>query len=136
MLGIDTLYGHLQINAANDDLDTHKVDLIGFSHTEELYVKWNRSSLEGEKLKNAAQAWAEDSHFYLKYSSPSRLSLLTNFGQYDNSMFWQMTTSNMLELVYDRRSNKPLYSQWNKLVGPVSLSDFDHFQFQYACFKG
>ena len=113
------LYGHLQINAANRDTVASKINLTGFDHTEELYAFLGK-----------------ENSIHIKRSLPSQTSLLSNFGQYDNSMFWQMTTATSLELTYDRRSTKPLYNQWYKMLGPVSLSPFDQFQIQYDCFQG
>ena len=134
VLAIDTLYGHLQIVAANRDLNTSDVsDLTGLSKVEleQMYHALTKSSPEENP------DWFETlSSINFKTKLPSQTSVLSNFGHYDNSTFWQITTSSSLDINYNRRSTKPLYNQWNKLVGPVSMSGFDKFQIQYDCFKG
>ena len=133
VLAIDTLYGHLKINAANRDLNTSKANFTGFLKTEMDQI----NELMTKSLSEDDSSWIDTlSSVHIKRSLPSQTSILSNFGQYDNSMFWQITTSSSLEVTYDRRLTKPLYNQWNKLVGPVSLSGFDHFQIEYDCFKG
>ena len=133
VLAIDTLYGHLKIDAANRDLNTSNANLTGFSSSEMDQI--NELMTKSLSLDNSS--WIDTlSSIHVKRRLPSQTSILSNFGQYDTSTFWQITTSSSLEVTYDRRSTKPLYNQWNKLVGPVSLSGFDHFQIQYDCFKG
>ena len=133
VLATDTLYGHLKINAANRDLYTSKADFTGFSYFEMEKI----NELMTKSLSEDDSSWIDTlSSVHIKRRLPSQTSILSNFGQYDNSMFWQITTGSSLKITYDRRSTKPLYNQWNKLVGPVSLSGFDHFQILYDCFKG
>ena len=133
VLAIDTLFGHLKINAANRDLNTSKANFTGFNSSEVDQI----NELMTKSLSEDDSSWIDTlSSIHVKRRLPSQTSILSNFGQYDTSTFWQITTSSSLEVTYDRRSTKPLYNQWNKLVGPVSLSGFDHFQIQYDCFKG
>ena len=133
VLAIDTLFEHLKINAANRDLNTSKANFTGFNSSEVDQI----NELMTKSLSEDDSSWIDTlSSIHVKRRLPSQTSILSNFGQYDTSTFWQITTSSTLEVTYDRRSTKPLYNQWNKLVGPVSLSGFDHFQIQYDCFKG
>ena len=123
----------MKINAANRDLNTSKANLTGFNSSEIDQV----NELMTKSLFEDDSSWIDTlSSINIKRRLPSQTSILSNFGQYDNSTFWQITTSSSLKIFYDRRSTKPLYNQWNKLVGPVSLSGFDHFQIEYDCFKG
>ena len=111
-----------------------EVNFTSFFHTEALY-----NFLKGPAFNDDSDLFEpvdKNSSIYIKRSLPFQTSVLSNFGQYDNSMFWQMTTSSSLEIIYDRRSTKPLYNQWNKIVGPVSTSGVDRFQIQYDCLKG
>ena len=111
-----------------------EVNFTSFFYTEALY-----NFLKGPAFNDDSDLFEpvdKNSSIYIKRSLPFQTSVLSNFGQYDNSMFWQMTTSSSLEIIYDRRSTKPLYNQWNKIVGPVSTSGVDRFQIQYDCLKG
>ena len=111
-----------------------EVNFTSFFYTEALY-----NFLKGPAFNDDSDLFEpvdKNSSIYIKRSLPFQTSVLSNFGQYDNSMFWQMTTSSSLEIIYDRRSTKQLYNQWNKIVGPVSTSGVDRFQIQYDCLKG
>ena len=67
---------------------------------------------------------------------PTTTSIVSNFGQHNDLMFWQMTTNTSLYIEYDRSEMKPLKHQWNKLIGPVSLSGVDLFNVQFDCING
>ena len=58
------------------------------------------------------------------------------FGQYNDQKFWQMTTDSLFTIEYDRDEMKPLKHQWNKMLGPISLSGVDLFNIQYECING
>lgn len=74
--------------------------------------------------------------FYALTSLPSKQVTVSNFGQYDDDKFWQMTTTPSLAIHYDRLTVKPLQHQWNELLGPLSLSVVDLFGIEYKCLQG
>ena len=74
--------------------------------------------------------------FHALTNSPSKKSIISNFGQYDDQKFWQVTTRSFLLIEYDRVEMKLLKHQWNKRLGPVSLSGVDVFNIQYDCING
>ena len=112
------MYGHLKINATNRDLNTSIANLNDFSGSERGQI----NALMTKSLSEDNSNWIDTlSSIHVKRRLPSQTSVLSNFGHYDTSTFWQITTSSSLEITYDRRSTKPLYNQWNKLVGPVSF---------------
>ena len=78
----------------------------------------------------------KNGRFHALTSSPNKKSLITNFGQYDDQKFWQVTTRSSLTIEYDRVEMKLLKHQWNKRLGPVSLSGVDVFNIQYDCING
>ena len=130
LLDLDTLNGHLNIQSSNRDyIDTNLNSTKGPT----------KSLLYNDNLENNVLVDYKDfmrSRFHSLTSLPSQKSVVSNFGQYDDHKFWQMTTTSSFDINYDRDEMKPLKHQWNKMLGPVSLSGVDVFSIQYDCIKG
>lgn len=129
-LDIDTLNGNLNIESSNRGyIDTY---LTRTSQT-------TKSALYNEN-KNDNIRVGYGSFMYSRFHAFTSLdpqkAIVSNFGQYDNEKFWQMTTNAWFRIEYDRVEMKPLKHQWNKLLGPVSLSGVDVFNIQYNCING
>ena len=130
LLDIDTLNGHLSIISSNHDLVNTKLN--GTSTFEK--VRYYQDSVVNKALVNYHNFM--DSQFHALTSLPSQQSIVSNFGQYDDQKFWQVTTDSSFTIEYDRVQMKPLKHQWHKLLGPVSLSGVDMFNLQYDCITG
>ena len=130
ILDIDTLNGHLNIISSNRD--SIKTELSGLSNIEKLRQFYQ--NVDDQGLVN--YDYFVDGRFHSFTSLPSQKSIVTNFGQYDDQKFWQMTTESKFTIEYNREEMKPLKHQWNKMLGPISLYGIDMFNIQYDCIKG
>ena len=128
ILDIDTLNGHLKIISSNRDSINTK--LYGTSSFEK--TRYFSESVDDRVLVD----YFEESRFHALTSLPKHESIISNFGQYDDQKFWQMTTDSSFTIEYDRDEMKPLKHQWNKMLGQISLSGVDVFSIQYDCIKG
>ena len=128
ILDIDTLNGHLNIISSNRD--SIKTKLYGTSSFEK--TRYFSESLDDRVLAD----YFKESRFHALTSLPKHDSIVSNFGQYNDQTFWQMTTDSSFDIEYDRVEMKPLKHQWNKMLGPISLSGVDLFNIQYNCFNG
>ena len=130
LLDLDTLNGHLNIQSSNRDyIDTNLNSTKGPT----------KSLLYNDNLENNVLVDYKDfmrSRFHSLTSLPSQKSVVSNFGQHGDHKFWQMTTNSSFDINYDRDEMKPLKHQWNKMLGPVSLSGVDVFSIQYDCING
>ena len=130
LLDLDTLNCHLNIKSSNR----------GFINTNLNSTKGpTKSLLYNDNLENNVLVDYNDfmkSRFYSLTSLPSQKSVVSNFGQHDDHKFWQMTTNLSFLVEYNRDEMTPLKHQWNKMLGPVSLSGVDVFSIQYDCIKG
>ena len=124
------LNGHLSILSSNRDVINTKLN--GTSSFEK--TRYYQESVENKVLVNYRDFM--ESQFHAFTGLPSQRSIVSNFGQYDDQKFWQMTTDSSFTIEYDRVEMKPLQHQWNKLLGPVSLSRMDMFNVQYYCING
>ena len=130
ILDIDTLNGHLDIISSNRDSINTK--LYGTPNFEK--YRYFAENVDDEALVKYDYFIA--SRFYAFTSLPSQKSIVSNFGLYVDQKFWQMTTDSSFTVEYDRDEMKPLKHQWNKMLGPISLSGVDLFNIQYNCFNG
>ena len=128
ILDIDTLNGHLNIISSNRDSINTK--LYGTSSFEK--TRYFSESVDDRVLVD----YFKESRFHALTSLPKHESIISNFGQYDDQKFWQMTTDSSFDIEYDRVEMKPLKHQWNKMLGPISLSGVDLFSIQYDCING
>ena len=130
ILDIDTLNGHLNIISANrDSINTKLYGILNYEKT-----RYFAQSVDDKAL--IKYDYFVNSRFHASTSLPSRKSTVSNFGQYDDQKFWQVTTNSSFTIEYDRVEMKPLKHQWHKLLGPVSLSGVDVFNIQYDCITG
>ena len=130
ILDIDTLNGHLNIISSNrDSIDTKLYGTSSFEKT-----RYFSESVDDKYLVN--YHYFKESRFHAFTSLPRQKSIVSNFRQHDDQMFWQMTTDSSFTIEYDRDEMKPLKHQWNKMLGPISLSGVDLFNIQYDCING
>ena len=130
ILDIDTLNGHLNITSSNRDSINTK--LHGTSSLEK--TRHFAENVDDKAL--IKYDYFINSRFHASTSLSSQKSIVSNFGQYNDQQFWQMTTDLSFTIEYDRVKMKPLKHQWNKMLGPISLSGVDLFNIQYDCING
>ena len=63
-----------------------------------------------------------------------KIKFLSNFDNLVDHLFWTIIETESLHLLYDRKPK--LYSEWDQLLGPLTLSKYDRMQFQFQCLKG
>ena len=130
ILDIDTLNGHLNIISSNRDSINIELNEITINEK----IRHFFENVADKVLVN--YDYFMESRFHASTSLSSQKSIVTNFGQYDDQNFWQMTTDSSFIIKYDRVEMKPLKYQWNKMLGSISLSGVDVFNIQYDCFNG
>ena len=59
---------------------------------------------------------------------------VSNFDKASETLFWTIIETETIHLLYDRKPK--LYSEWDQLLGPLTLSKYDRMQFQFKCLKG
>ena len=59
---------------------------------------------------------------------------ISNFDDASRHFFWTILETESVHLFYDRKPK--LYSEWDQLLGPLTLSKYDRMQFQFRCLKG
>ena len=59
---------------------------------------------------------------------------VSNFDKASEHLFWTIVETETIHLLYDRKPK--LYSEWDQLLGPLTLSKYDKMQFQFKCLKG
>ena len=59
---------------------------------------------------------------------------VSNFDEANKDLFWTIIETESIQLLYERRPK--LYSEWDQLLGPLTLSKYDRVQFQFRCLKG
>ena len=59
---------------------------------------------------------------------------VSNFDEANKLLFWTIIETESIHLLYDRKPK--LYSEWDQLLGPLTLSKYDKMQFQFRCLKG
>ena len=58
----------------------------------------------------------------------------SNFEDANTHLFWTIIETESIDLLYNRKPK--LYSEWDQLLGPLTLSKYDRMQFQFRCLKG
>ena len=58
----------------------------------------------------------------------------SNFDDANNHLFWKIIETESVHLLYVRKPK--LYSEWDQLLGPLTLTKYDKMQFQFQCLKG
>ena len=59
---------------------------------------------------------------------------VSNFAEGQEHIFWTIVQTETINLVYDRKPK--LYSEWDQLLGPITLSEYDRMHFEFSCLKG
>ena len=59
---------------------------------------------------------------------------VSNFDKASEHLFWTIIETETINLLYYRKPK--LYSEWDQLLGPLTLSKYDRMQFQFRCLKG
>ena len=63
-----------------------------------------------------------------------RTRFVSNFNDASRHLFWTIIETESIHLLYERKPK--LYSEWDQLLGPLTLSKYDRMQFQFKCLKG
>ena len=58
---------------------------------------------------------------------------VSNFDDANKHLFWTIVETEAIHILYDRKPK--LYSEWDQLLGPLTLSRYDRMQFQFRCLK-
>ena len=104
-----------------------------FSKTNLFNVKSTllRNNLNNETLVNGFLA----TDFYANIKEKVKgTKFVSNFDDTYKHIFWTIIETESIHLLYDRKPK--LYSQWDQLLGPLTLSKYDRMQFQFKCLKG
>ena len=73
--------------------------------------------------------------FYARINTKkNRVKFISNFDSLVDHLFWNILETESIKIVYDRKPK--LYSEWDQLLGPLTLSQYDRMQFQFRCHKG
>ena len=59
---------------------------------------------------------------------------VSNFDEANKHLFWTLIETETVHLLYDRKPK--LYSEWDQLLGPLTLSKYDRMQFHFRCLNG
>ena len=73
-------------------------------------------------------------NFYANVTQKIRsVRFVSNFDSVKDHLFWTILEAESIHLIYER---KPIrYSDWDQLLGPITLSKYDKVQFQFSCLK-
>ena len=73
--------------------------------------------------------------FYAKINTKDHgVKFVSNFDSLVDHLFWNILEAESVHLIYDRKPK--MYSEWDQLLGPLTLSKYDRVQFQFQCLKG
>ena len=136
---LDVVNTHLRI-----EYESKNVSRILLKKNDELDVK----KLSGSKVFNVKSILREnkmDNHtllsgflstdFYARINTKDqKVKFVSNFDNVVDHLFWTIVETESIHLVYDRKPK--LYSEWDQLLGPLTLSKYDRMQFQFRCLKG
>ena len=90
-----------------------------------------RNKVNSETLINGYLA--TDFYANIKQKIPGT-RYVSNFDDANKYLFWTIIEAETINLLYDRKPK--LYSEWDQLLGPLTLSKYDRMQFQFQCLKG
>ena len=90
-----------------------------------------RNKVNSETLINGYLA--TDFYANIKQKIPGTRHV-SNFDDANKYLFWTIIETETIHLLYDRKPK--LYSEWDQLLGPLTLSKYDRMQFQFKCLKG
>ena len=90
-----------------------------------------RNNMKNETLINGYLA----TDFYANIKQKIQgTKFVSNFDDANKYLFWTILETETIHLLYDRKPK--LYSEWDQLLGPLTLSKYDRMQFQFRCFEG
>ena len=90
-----------------------------------------RNKVESETLINGYLATDIYANIKQKINGSRYVS---NFDEANKDIFWTIVETETIDLLYFRKPK--LYSEWDQLLGPLTLSKYDRMQFQFRCLKG
>ena len=90
-----------------------------------------RNSMNNETLINGYLT----TDFYANIKQKIKgTNFVSNFYDADKHTFWTIIETESIHLLYDRKPK--LYSEWDQLLGPITLSEYDRMHFEFSCLKG
>ena len=91
-----------------------------------------RNEMNNKTLLNG---FLSTTDFYATIKRKSRkIKSVSNFDDVNDHLFWTLLEAESVYLIYERKSFR--YSEWDQLLGPITLSKYDKMQFQFRCLKG
>ena len=108
-------------------------NVIEFSENKLFNVKSTllRNNVKNETLVNGYLA----TDFYANIKQKIKgTELVSNFAEANKHIFWTVVETEKIHLLYDRKPK--LYSEWDQILGPLTLSKYDRIQFQFICLTG
>ena len=91
-----------------------------------------RNEMNNKTLLNG---FLSTTDFYTTIKRKSRkIQSVSNFDDVNDHLFWTLLEAESIHLIYERKSFR--YSEWDQLLGPITLSKYDKMQFQFRCLKG
>ena len=112
----------------NADFNVTKFSDNNFFNTESTLL---RNNVNNETLVNGYLA----TDFYASIRKKVHgTKFVSNFDEANKHFFWTIIETETVHLLYQRKSK--LYSEWDQLLGPLTLSKYDRMQFQFKCLKG
>ena len=112
----------------NDDLDMKKLSGSNVFNVKSIL---SENKMDNHTLLNGFLS----TDFYARINTnDQKVKFVSNFDNVVDHLFWTIVETESIHLVYDRKPK--LYSEWDQLLGPLTLSKYDRMQFQFQCFKG
>ena len=136
---LDSISGHLRLeyefqNKSLISLEKYAdFNTTEFTNNQLFNIKSTllRNNVNNQTLVNGFLA----TDFYAKIKQKmKRTSFVSNFDNANKQIFWTIIETESIHLLYDRKPK--LYSEWDQLLGPLSMSKYDKMQFQFQCLTG
>ena len=96
-----------------------------------------KTTLRKNQLNNKTRLndFLSTTDFYASIKQKRRGEIFfSNFNDVNDHLFWTLLEAESVSLMYQRQLTR--YSDWDQLLGPITLSEHDKFQFQFRCLKG
>ena len=91
-----------------------------------------RNEMNNKTLLNN---FLSNTNFYANIKRKTRgVNFVSNFDSDNDHLFWTLIEAESVHLMYERQLIQ--YSDWDQLLGPITLSNYDKMQFQFRCLKG
>ena len=112
----------------NDDLDMKKLSGSNVFNVKSIL---SENKMDNHTLLNGFLS----TDFYARINrNDHKVKFVSNFDNVVDHLFWTIVETESIHLVYDRKPK--LYSEWDQLLGPLTLSKYDRMQFQFRCLEG